>query len=302
MQKRKLGKTGLMVSRLGVGLSEIGSQLTISEESRAAEVLNVALDNEINFLDTAACYGISEELIGRTISNRRKEFFLSTKAGHAVGDNAGQSWTYQTVQDSIDRSLRRMKTEHIDIVHLHSCDVDTLQKGDVIQALQDAKQAGKTRFIGYSGDNDSAMWAVKSGFFDTLQTSFNIVDQKARVGLLKQAREKGMGIIVKRPIANAVWGADQSPSAYASEYFRRYKVMIQKGSQPDGRQEHPIMLALGFVLAHDEADTAIVGTSSPQHMLKNIDWVEHQLPVDQQWIEWLHRRFEEVGKDWPQKG
>lgn len=301
MQKKTLGKTKLMVSRLGIGLAEIGSRLTIAEEERAAEVLNAALDAEINFLDTAACYGTSEELIGRTISKRRGEFILSTKAGHAVDDEADQSWTYQTIRNSIERSLRRMQTDYIDIVHLHSCDVDILEKGEAIRALQDARQAGTTRFIGYSGDNEAAGWAVASGIFDTLQTSFNLVDQKARLGLLSQAHEKGMGVIVKRPVANGAWGAGQSPSAYASEYFRRYKVMIQDSPPPDW-SESPILLALGFVYAHDEVDTAIVGTSSPPHLQKNIQWVEHKLPLNQPWVEWLHQRFDEVGKSWPQKG
>ena len=144
MQKRILGKTGLEVSRLGVGLSEIGYHLTFAEEERASQVLNTALDAGINFLDTSACYNISEELIGRTIAHRRDEYVLATKCGHVTGDYQGEDWTAQTVTDSIDRSLIRMKTDHLDIVQLHSCDVGVLEKGDVIEALQAARDAGKT--------------------------------------------------------------------------------------------------------------------------------------------------------------
>lgn len=301
MDRRKLGSTDLMVSRLGVGLSEIGRELSQDEESRASKLLNAALDSGINFLDTAACYGNSEELVGRTISNRRDEFVLSTKAGHVAGNYSGKPWTAETVRDSIDRSLRRMQTDYLDIVHLHSCNVIVLKQGEVIQALQDARQAGKTRYIGYSGDNEAAEWAVESGVFDTLQTSFNLVDQKARKGLLSEASEKGMGIIIKRPIANAAWGAEESPSSYAHEYYRRYKVMAENGSI-SAAPDNPILLALGFVLAHDAVDTAIVGTSNPQHMKDNIRMMENRLPIDPLVIEELHQRFDEVATDWSQQG
>jgi aryl-alcohol dehydrogenase-like predicted oxidoreductase len=301
MDKRKLGSTDLMVSRLGVGLSELGRDLSQDEESRASKLLNAALDSGINFLDTAACYGNSEELVGRTLSNRRDEFVLSTKAGHVAGNYSGEPWTAETVRDSIDRSLRRMQTDYLDIVHLHSCNVIVLKQGEVIQALQDAKQAGKTRYIGYSGDNEAAEWAVGSGLFDTLQTSFNLVDQKARKGLLSEARDKRMGIIIKRPIANAAWGAGESPSSYAHEYYRRYKVMAENGSF-SAAPDNPILLALGFVLAHEAVDTAIVGTSNPQHMKENIRMMENRLPIDPQVIEGLHQRFDEVATDWSQQG
>jgi aryl-alcohol dehydrogenase-like predicted oxidoreductase len=299
LETRKLGGTGLTVSRLGVGLNEIG-HLSLGDVAKAAQVLNLALDSGISFLDTAACYGNSEELVGRAIGGRRDEFVLSTKAGHAVGDYAGQSWTAETVRDSIERSLRRVRTDHLDIVHLHSCSVAVLERGDVIQALQDAKKAGKTRAIGYSGDNEAAAWAVESGLFDTLQTSFNLVDQRARIRLFGSAGEQGMGIIAKRPIANAAWGAEASPSGYAAGYHRRARAMAGEGPIPDAPDD-PILLALGFVLAHEAVDTAIVGTSDPDHMRANVRLVEEKLPIAETAVEEMRRRFEELGTGWSQE-
>jgi aryl-alcohol dehydrogenase-like predicted oxidoreductase len=300
MEKRKLGDTDLKVSRLGVGLSEIGS-LSLDQVDPAARVLNTALDNGINFFDTAACYGNSEELLGRSVAERRDEFFLSTKAGHVAGGYSGRSWTAETVRDSIERSLRRLQTDHLDVVHLHSCGVDVLERGDVIQALQDAKQAGKTRYIGYSGDNESALWAVESGLFDTLQTSYNLVDQQARSQLFPLAEEQGMGIIAKRPIANAAWGAETSPSSYAAEYHRRAQILADERPIP-GAPDDPILLALGFALAHEAVDTAIVGTSDPEHMQANIRLVEQTLPIATEAVEELQRRFDQLGAIWSQKG
>lgn len=298
MEKTKFGDTGLQVSRLGLGLSEIG---TDADQARAREVLTIALDSGVNFLDTAACYGDSEELVGRAVSERRDEFVLSTKAGHRAGGYSGQQWTGQTVRDSIERSLKRMNTDHLDIVHLHSCSVKVLEDGEVIQALQDAKEAGKTRYIGYSGDNQAAEWAVESGLFDSLQTSFNLVDQKARrTKLLSRARGQGMGVIAKRPIANAAWGANGSVSSYAREYARRARVMSDPGPVPEA-PEDPTLMALGFVLAHDEVNTAIVGTSDPKHMRENLEWFYSDLPIDEQAVTELHQRFDEFGADWLQE-
>ena len=181
MQMTTLGKTGLNVSRLGVGLSEIGEEPGLRNVVEAGRVLNTALDYGINFLDTAACYGTSEELIGLTIAHRRHEYVLATKCGHVTGEYRGRLWTAQTVIDSIDRSLTRMKTDYLDVVQLHSCELAVLEKGGVIDALLEAKRAGKTRFVGYSGDNEAAKWAVESDVFDTLQTSFNCC-QSTKVG------------------------------------------------------------------------------------------------------------------------
>jgi aryl-alcohol dehydrogenase-like predicted oxidoreductase len=285
---------------LGAGLSEIGYGLTLAQEDRAGRILNLALDRGINFLDTAACYGISEELIGRTITHRRDEYVLATKAGHVAGDYRGRSWTAATVRDSIERSLRRTRTDHLDLVQLHSCGVDVLQRGEVIQALLDARQAGKTRFVGYSGDNEAARWAVEHNLFDTLATSFNLVDQRARTELFPLAREKGMGIIAKRPIANAAWGQEHSPSAYASEYHRRAQIVAEQGPLP-GDPDDPILLALGFTLAYDAVDTAIVGTRDLDHMRANVRLVEEKLPIPTETVEALERRFDELGTGWSQE-
>jgi aryl-alcohol dehydrogenase-like predicted oxidoreductase len=299
MEQRRLGNTNLKVSRLGVGLAEIGS-LSLGQMGVARRMLNTALDNGINFFDTAACYGNSEELVGRAVAERRGEFYLSTKAGHAAGAYSGRSWTAETVRDSIERSLRRLRTDHLDVVHLHSCGVQVLERGDVIQALQDAKQAGKTRYIGYSGDNEAAAWAVKSGLFDTLQTSYNPVDQRARSQLFPRAEEQGVGIIAKRPIANAAWGTETSPSSYAAEYHRRAQIIAEKGPI-SGAPDDPILLALGFTLAHEAIDTAIIGTSDPEHMKANIRLVEQALPIAGEAVQELQRRFDELGVGWSQR-
>jgi len=301
MELREFGKTGLGVSRLGLGLAEIPRHSdSFSNLQNAGRVLNNALEGGINFLDTAACYGETEEMMGKTVAHRRDEYVLATKCGHAVDGASGEPWTAGVIEESIDRSLRRLGTEYLDLVQLHSCALDVLERGEVIEALLRARDAGKTRFVGYSGDNEAAHWAVGSGHFDTLQTSFNLVEQHARSkGLLELARSKGVGVIIKRPVANGAWGKDRSPSSYADEYFRRAGIMRDMGPL-EGEPEDPHVLAMGFVLAQPEVDTVIVGTHNPAHVRSNIEMVEETTPVPEAAFEELRRRFDEAGDDWRQ--
>jgi hypothetical protein len=307
MQTSVLGNTSLEISRLGVGLAEIGSELTLDDVDQAGELLNRALDSGINFLDTAACYGVSEELIGRTVSNRRSAYVLASKAGHAAGLPT-EPWTYETVAASVDRSLQRMKTDVIDILQLHSCGVDVLEKGDVVRALQDARAAGKIRFVSYSGDNESAHWAVDSGLFSTLQTTFNVSDQRAfTTGLLEKAAARGMGIIIKRPIAGGTWRVarqtepDARVRGYDQPYVDRATALASEGPVP-GEPGDAIAFSLGFVLSHPEVCTAIVGTKNPRHMESNLRMIDEGVALPSQALDEMHARFEKLDDGWVQRG
>jgi aryl-alcohol dehydrogenase-like predicted oxidoreductase len=301
METTILGKTGLKVSRLGVGLAEIGRLET--DVGKVGRILGAALDGGINFFDTAECYGNSEELIGKTIAHRRDEIILATKAGHLSTGSSGRPWSGQTVWDSINLSLVKLKTDHVDLVQVHAYDISAPPPDEVIEAVMDAKESGKTRFVGYSGENEAAEWAVQSGLFDTLQTSFNLVDQRARYNLFEQARSRGIGVIAKRPMANATWGraagakGDAGLSGTDLERLKRARAMLEMGPI-DGAPQDPVVLAIGFVLAHEDAHTAIVGTRNPEHMLANIAAVETSLPLAEGVVMELHRRFDLVGREW----
>ena len=172
-------------------------------------------------IDTAECYLQSEELIGQAVASRRGEFFLFTKCGHPEGPYA-EDWRPDSLLQSIRRSLQRLQTDRVDLVQLHSCSEAELRKGDVIAALVRARELGYTRYIGYCGDDQAARYAVGCGAFDALQTSLNIADQQAIDLTLPLARERGMGVIIKRPIANAVWRYAQKPeNTYVQPYWER---------------------------------------------------------------------------------
>jgi aryl-alcohol dehydrogenase-like predicted oxidoreductase len=271
MEKRRLGKTDMDVSVLGFGGSEIGYERASAET--VAELLNSALDAGLNVIDTAECYYNSEELIGQAVGNRRKEFYLFTKCGHPHGMESGANWSKDSILESVTRSLQRLKTDRLDLLQLHSCSEAELRKGEVIDALRTAREKGYTRYIGYSGDSRAAHFAVESGAFDTLQTSVNIADQEAIDLALPLAHEKQMGVIAKRPIANAAWKTGHRPiDSYHHEYFERLRKLNYDFLRGDLNRS--VSIALRFTLSVPGVHTAIVGTKKPERWSQNARLLE----------------------------
>lgn len=259
METRQFGKTDMQVSVLGFGGAEIGFNEV--EQDQATYILNDVLDNGCNVIDTAECYMGSEELIGTAVGHRRDEFHLFSKCGHTSGLD-GTDWEPDMLRRSIDRSLIRLKTDRIDLMQLHSCSIETLDSGDAIAVLREAKAAGKIRYIGYSGDSLEAKHAIALGVFDALQTSCNIADQECIDLTLPLAKAQGMGVIAKRPVANVAWKHESAEVAgYGEEYWRRFQDL--KFVFPD-----LFDLALRFTLSQD-IHVAIVGASKPERWAAN---------------------------------
>ena len=270
MERRRLGRTGLMASVLGFGGSEIGYQ-RVSRRT-VARLLDGALDAGLNVIDTAECYEDSEELIGRAVAARRREFYLFTKCGHGRGGGRGD-WRPAALLASIERSLKRLATDHLDLIQLHSCSVEELRKGDVITALEQARQRGWTRYIGYSGDGGAARYAIECGRFDTLQTSVSIADQEALDLTLPLARGREMGVIAKRPLANAAWRYARKP---AEPYYQAYWSRLRALDFPFLRNgpDAVASTALRFTIAVAGVHTAIVGTTKPERWPQNAALLE----------------------------
>lgn len=254
------------LSVLGFGGAEIGFDKIAAGD--VATLLGAALDAGLNVIDTAECYG-SEGLIGEAVAHRRGDFHLFTKCGHAVGFDE-PDWDIAMLEKSIDRSLMLLKTDCIDLVQLHSCNEDLLRQGDVIAVLQRARDAGKTRFIGYSGDSHAALYAIQCGAFDSLQTSVNIADQECIDLTLPEAAKAGMGVIAKRPIANVAWRSGTNPPSndYHKTYWERLSKLDYPFLQP-GADEDSVSTALRFTLAQAAVTTAIVGTTKPDRWKAN---------------------------------
>ncbi|MBI4850869.1 MAG: aldo/keto reductase [Acidobacteria bacterium] len=288
MEKRQFGKTDMQVSLLGYGGAEIGFEGATPEGVKA--LLNEALDAGLNVIDTAAAYLTSEELIGNAVSGRRKDFYLFTKCGAAEGFTKFD-WSKTGLLSHIETSLRALKTDYVDLIQLHSCSREVLEKGEAIEALKLAQEKGYTRYIGYSGDGEDALYAIKTGTFDTLQTSISIADQEAIDLLLPVAREYNLGVITKRPIANAVWRNSQKPeNSYHHVYWDRIKELNYDFlSSPES-----FSIALRFTLSQAGVHTAIVGTKQPGRWQANAEMLKAGT-LSHEEISKIRARWKEVG-------
>lgn len=267
IEYRALGETGLRVSVLGFGGSEIGYQAVA--QKTVDKILNTALDAGINVIDTAECYADGEALIGKSIARRRSEVVLMTKCGHAP-NGSGPDWDPAMLARSIERSLKNLRTDHVDVMQFHSPTLQTLKDGRVTEVLHRARERGQARFVGCSADSDEAVYAVESGAFDTLQISVSIADQEAIDRALPKAAARGMGVIVKRPIANAAWRHGKRPPAdwYTRPYWDRLQKLDYDFLGRDG--ERAVNVALRFTLGTTGVTTAIVGTTQAGRIAENI--------------------------------
>jgi len=265
IERRRLGRTDIEASVLGFGGSEIGYEAVSART--VARLLATALDAGLTVIDTAECYEGSEALIGKAIGARRDEVALFTKCGHADSWGRGD-WRPASLLRSIERSLERLATDRVDLVQLHSCSLAELRKGDVIEALERARERGLARYIGYSGDGEAARYAVECGRFDTLQTSVNIADQEAIDLTLPLARARKMGVIAKRPLANVAWRYGKKPS---EPYYQTYWSRLRRLDYAFLRAADAaaVATALRFTLSLPGVHTAIVGTTKPDRWPQN---------------------------------
>ena len=193
MKTTRLGQTGLMVSRVGIG----GIPLTRPTEEGAIRVIRRALDLGVNFIDTAIGYGTSEERVGKALAGRREEVILATKGG---GDQA------RTLQ-CIEESLKRLNTDTIDLWQFHGVNTyeeygQILGPGGGMEGARQALQAGKIRHIGFSSHSlKVALEMVAAGHFETVQFPFNFVSNEAAGRLISLAREHDVGFIAMKPFA-----------------------------------------------------------------------------------------------------
>jgi aryl-alcohol dehydrogenase-like predicted oxidoreductase len=285
---RAYGSTGLQLSALGLGAGQLGDE-RLSEADAEALLLG-ALDAGVSFIDTAPSYGVSEQRLGRYLGVRRDQAVISTKLGYGVPGIP--DWTGPCITAGVEQALRVLRTDRIDIAHLHSCPRVVLEQGEVVDALAQAKQQGKLRAIAYSGENDDLRYALHSHRFDGLMASLNPFEQRVADEVLPSLG--GLGFIAKRPVANAPWRfAEQPHGDYSEPYWLRMRAvgMAPPGDMPWGE------FALRFTLSVPGVASAVVGTGRLAHLIENVGWaVKGPLPSDL--VAAWRARFRERDEGW----
>ena len=253
MTARALGATGLSVSALGLGCGPLGAPGL--DDAAAARVVHAALDHGVRVFDTAPSYGASEERLARALGGHRRDATLVTKGGYGVP--GVPDWTPACVALGVARALRVLCTNELDVFLLHSCDAELLRRGDLVEPLVRAREAGKVRAVGYSGDGEALSIALACGAFDVVECSVSVVDRAA----LTRLAGAPAGVLAKRPLANAAWARrdEREPRADVDEYARRVDALFAPDDPPLGLPMDELFLR--FAAHAPGVSCALVGTS-----------------------------------------
>jgi aryl-alcohol dehydrogenase-like predicted oxidoreductase len=284
MQYRTLGRTGLTVSEIGFGGAQVGIPNYMEtwdpagerEQQTIIDALNRALDLGLNYVDTAPSYGdgTSEQVLGRVVGKRRDEIVLATKLS---------SYDRDSVIESAERSLRRLRTDVIDILQFHGGtyeqnDLDTILNRGGLEALQTLRDQGKIRFLGFTAELPSGgvSTLIATGAFDVMQIRYNFTYQcscdfiDAR-GVMREAEERQMGIVTMRPLTSGI--------------FQRLMVR----AFPQLAEADLSAFLLNYVLSNPFVDVAIIGMRRVQEVEQNnaiSDDTSLRLDLEQ-----VHHRF-----------
>ncbi len=275
LARRTLGRTGMEVTTLGYGAMELrggprGPEIT---DEAAGQVLNAVLDSGINFVDTSPDYGLSEERIGRFISHRRSEYFLASKCGCIIGEPPPGAdarfrhiFTAENVRAGVEQSLRRMKTDHLDLVQFHaSPSRQELEEHGALDALLALKAEGKVRFVGMSGTLPNLVEQIAMGMFDEFQIPYSALEREHEAAIAR-ASAAGAGIVIRGGVARGAptdWDRARANIPVRDRWEQAHLDDLLDGMS---RME----FTLRFTLTNPDLDTTIVGTSNVAHLRDNV--------------------------------
>ena len=290
---RTLGRTGLNVTTLGFGALELRGMVAgvgrPLSPGQPAEILNAVLNAGVNYIDIAVDYGEAEEHIGRHISQRRSEFYVASKCGCPL-DNAGfrpeertrfgvplprfHDYSRASIVDACHQSLRRMRTDYLDIVQFHFSPArEVLEQEDAIETLQGLRQQGKIRYLGCSSILPNIFDHIEMGVFDVLQVPYSIL-QSEHSEPIAQAASAGLGVVIRGGVARGEPGVGHGSVSVWDRWEQAELDDLLEG-----------MTATEFLLratiSNPHAHTTIVGTLNPVHLHENVSAVcKGPLPDD----------------------
>jgi len=296
MEYRLLGKTALRVSVLGFGASPLGDEFgkTTAEERQRA--VDTAIDRGINYFDTSPFYGrtLSEERLGQALAGKRQRVFLATKCGRYDLDRF--DFSAQRVFTSIDESLRRLRTDHVDVLQAHDIEFGDQRQiiEETVPALLNVKESGKARFIGVTGYPPRRLAEVAAARPLDLVLSYchyNLLVTDMDELLTPLVREKGIGLVNASPLHMRILTETGAPAWHpAPESVKQAGAAVVRLCREHGRD--PAAVALRFCIEHPYVATTLVGMASPAEVEANVRGIEQ--PVDAGLLEEIARLVEPV--------
>ncbi len=305
MRYRKLGNSGLIVSAVGLGTMQFGTGMNMGnlDQNETNEMIQVALDNGINYIDTADVYsqGESETLVGESIKNIREELVISTKARLPMGDNFNHSGAHRVnLMREVERSLQHLQTDYIDLYQIHGWD-STTPLEETLRTLDDLVKQGKVRYIGFSNYHSwQAATALgiqeKLGLekFITGQMYYSLVGRGLENDFMSFAGYHNIGILVWSPLAGGFLAGKydrENPPEQGTRFAEAGQfvpIETEKGFEiVDALKEigkrhgvSPARVALAWTLGRPMVSSVLIAARKKQHLEDNIKSVDLDLTED----------------------
>lgn len=280
MKFRALGNTGLEVSVLGLGCSSLGSMFRNIDEAEGIRTVHEAVDAGINLIDVAPYYGITkaETVLGKAIKDLdRSKFILSTKVGRYGDDDF--DFSPERIIQSVDESLQRLKTDHIDILFLHDIEYGSVERiiEESIPVLDELKSQGKIRFSGVSGFPLKIFKKVtEQSHVDTIISYCHYaLNNTSLLDLVPSLQEKDVAIINAAPLSMGLLTKQFAPEWHPAT--EEIKNVCQKAIKFCNEQGEDIAkIAVQFSTSNEMIPTTLISTANPNNLKKNISWVNEQ--------------------------
>lgn len=301
MQYTQLGARGPKVSTIGFGAWAIGGMnWGPTDDEVSLRALHAALDEGVTFIDTADVYGFghSEDLIAKVISERGKgDVIIATKAGndfYYAGDEDDegygaiqQNYAKDYLIEAAEKSIKRLGVDALDILQLHSPDLEKLERDEPWEALATLKEQGKIKHAGLSiqsfkESEQAHLLDAHADILDCIQVRYNLLERKAEKVLFPKAIEHGIGVIVRIPILfGLLSGKFDRNSTFGEDDHRRFNLDAEKLESYLGKMESmeelytryadwsPVQVALRFGISHPACHVSIPGGKTPEQVAEN---------------------------------
>jgi aryl-alcohol dehydrogenase-like predicted oxidoreductase len=299
MNYRKLGKTDFQISEISLGTWQVGGKWGSSFDYKNAEkIINSAIDNGVNFIDTADVYsdGFSEEAVGKAVRSHSGRIFVATKCGRKIFPHSNTGYKPETLQKFVEDSLKRLGTETIDLIQLHCPPRDVYYRPEIFGLFERLKEQGKILNLGVSVEKvEEALKAIEYPNVTTVQIIFNLFRQRPSELFFREAKRRNIGVIVRVPLASGLLtGQYHSGTQFDAKdhrSFNREGKAFDKGETFSGISydlglkavdelkllfpgvDNLAPYALQWILSFPEVSCIIPGASKPEHVLSNISAV-----------------------------
>jgi myo-inositol catabolism protein IolS len=295
-ERVQLGKSGLYVNPIGLGTNAVGGHNLYPnlDEERGKDVVRQAIENNMNFFDTAYIYGPerSEELVGQVVkeSGKREDLVIATKAAHKIiGDDTVMDNSPKFLKDSVESALKRLQTDYIDLFYIHFPDEET-PKAEAVGALQELKEQGKIRAIGVSNFSiEQLKEANVDGYVDVLQAEYNLFKRGAEQDLLPYTAENNISFVPYFPLASGLLGGKYDENTtfddlrakdplFQGDAFKQNLKKVDQLRDIAAKKDAEIAhVVLAWYLTRDSIDSIIPGAKRPDQVINNLKTLDVKL-------------------------